>query len=224
MIASAIVLAVLILIALLRFGLTAEYSGDGFSLMLSAGFLKFQILPAKEKSLKQMNKEGKKKEKKERKKKEKARKEPEEEKAGALQTVLRFLPGICKALGRLRRRLLIKRLKIRFIAADGDPYKAAMAFGASSALTGFVTPLIELCFRVRRRDIRTAADFTAVEHSIYINAAISISVWEAIYVAIAVVPALLTLSSKTQNKSNMTKDDHRRNKKGNREPRTSMTT
>jgi len=196
MIALAIVLIVIIFIALLRFALSAEYSADGFFLVLKAGFLSFRLIPAKEKTEKKILKAQKKKEKKELKKKEKAEREPEEKRPGTLKTVLNMLPEICKTLNRLRRKLLIKRLKIRFIAADEDPVKAALTFGASNALFGVVLPLLESAFRVKRRDVSSSVDFNATEQSIYLNAAISIAVWEAVYITFAALPALIKIFGK----------------------------
>ena len=195
MIALAIVLAALLLIALFRFGLSVEYGADGVKVVLYIGPVRNRLYPGKEKG----PKEKISKEKKEKKKKEKISKKrkPEEEKPGKLETALSLLPAIKKALSRLRRRLLIKRLRVRYAAAGEDPYKTALAFGASEAVFGIVLAVAEKSFRIRRRDFSAYADFNATEQCIYVFAAISIAVWEAVYVLFPFVPVLLKSKSGT---------------------------
>lgn len=207
MIAAAIVLAVIVLIALLRFSVSVEYSSEGFIVTGRAVFFRFAFYPAKEETEEKAKKKEKKREKKDKKKekkkdrelkKKKAEEGPEEKKPGTLKTVLDLLPAILKGLGRLRRRLLVKKLTLRLALANEDPYKAAMTYGYSNAAIGTVLPLLDRGFRIKRRDFRTAVDFEASEHHIYIYAAISIAVWEAIYITLAIVPALLRILGKNK--------------------------
>ena len=211
MIALGIVLAVIILFALLRFGASVVYNADGFAVSARVGFLSLRIYPREEKPRKAAKKAAKRAKKLD-KKKEKKKKKPDEEitdgekKPGKLKDYLEMLPAIKKVLGRLRRRLLIKTLIVHLIIAGDDPSKTAMIFGAANAGIGVMVPALEKFFRIRRRDFRTSADFDRAEPYIYIKAAISLAVWEAIYIVFAIIPVLVK-GKATQNTSIDGKDE-----------------
>lgn len=201
MIALASIIAFFTIVALLRFGISAEYGQNGFKAVAHIAIWKIDIYPREEKPGKEEKKAARKARKKQKslaKAEKKAKKRPEEEKPGTLETLFEMLPGIKKGLGRLRRKLLIRKISIHFVAAGGDPYGTAMAFGAANAVGGALMPMIENSFRVKRRDIRTSADFVADTHSIYVKASISIAVWEAVYVASSILPALIKNASKSK--------------------------
>ncbi|MCL2152117.1 MAG: DUF2953 domain-containing protein [Oscillospiraceae bacterium] len=202
MITFAIIFAILILIALLRFGVSVEYSANGLTLTAIAGFLRMRILPRSEKPLskrdkaklearkeKKDRKQAEKKAKKEAKKK--SREAREGKKPGAVKTILGLLPAIKTTLVRLRRRLLIKKLVIYYSIASDDPYNTAVAFGAANAALETIVPFIEKYFRVKRRDIRAMANFLDTQQSIYINAAISLAIWEAVYIVSSILLAFI---------------------------------
>jgi hypothetical protein len=197
--AVAIVLSALILIALLRFGLYAEYGGGGFVVSVRVGPLKLQIHPV-------IDRPGRAKAwavRKGKRVKKKLKQKMDKEEPGHLKDLLEFLPAVGTTLGRLKRRLLIKDLTICYTAAGGaDPSRAAIMFGAASAAFGGVLPFLESNFRIKRRDLRASADFSSEEQYIYVHAAISLAVWEALYIASAILPALIRSSArKTKEKS-----------------------
>jgi len=198
MTALAITFAVIILIALLRFGVSVEYSGEGFYVVANAGPLSLQVYPRREKPgltrkmvARKVRRDLKKAEKK-------AKKKPEEKKPGRLKDYLETVPAIWADLGRLRRRLLIKRLTVRYTAAGPDPAATAQLYGAATAVFAVVLPAIDRLFRVRRRDLQTAVDFQADEQLLFVSADVSLAVWEALYIIFALVPALVKLVLKTQ--------------------------
>ena len=180
------VLGVFILISLLRAGVTVEYSEGGFKAWLRIGFLSFGLYPPKKE--KKVKKPRVKKEKKP--KKPKVKKEPMLKKPGSLKEFLDMLAVIKEAFSRLRRKLLIKRLVIHYTAAGSDPMGAALAFGASNAVFSSIVPLLEKYFKIRNRDFRTLADFESEQQKIYVNAAVSMAVWEGLYVIFALRPLL----------------------------------
>ena len=197
-----IIFAILILIAFIRFGVSVEYSADGLALTAIAGFLRMRILPRIEKpmSKRDIAKREARKEKKDRKKaekkakkeaKKKSREALEGKKPGAVKTILGLLPAIKTTLVRLRRRLLIKKLVIRYSIANDDPYNTAVTFGAVNAAAEIIVPFIEEYFRVKRRDIRVTANFLDTQHRIYINAAISLAIWEAVYIVSSILFAFI---------------------------------
>ena len=184
MIALAIVVAVLLGIALLRVGVLGEYGESGVRLRVFVGLVRVRILPAKEKKPKKVKKKKKEKEKKPKK----------------LADFRDMLPDIIKALGRFRRRLLIKKLVIYYEAAGDDAAKTAISYGRLSAGISSVIPVLEYYFRIRHRDIRTAVNFQRDKPYIYVSAALSIAVWEILYIALGLLFALLRKNTeKTKN-------------------------
>lgn len=182
MIAVGIILAVLLLIAFLRVGVTAEYAEDGFVVTASVGFVQFQVYP----SLK-----AKKGRKVVRKKAGKKNAADTAKKAGRLEMLKGQLPSINQMLARLKRKLLIAELTIYYMAAGEDPAAAALYFGGVSAGYGILIPLLENNFKVRKSDFRTTVSFEAKEPYIYVRARLSLAVWELIYAGFGFVKKLV---------------------------------
>jgi hypothetical protein len=192
MIAAAIILAVLLLLSFLRIGVIAEYgdfsedTGSGaedtdgspsdIRAFAVAGPLKFKLYPTnkveKEKHPKKKSKEG-------------------AAKAGRLASLKEQIPAIKTLLSRLRRKLLIRELTIYYMAAGDDPAAAALWFGGANIGYGFLTALIENNFRIKKRDFRASVSFEKTEPYIYVRARLSLAVWEAIYVAWALLKSFL---------------------------------
>ena len=187
MTALAIIIAILVLIALLRLGVSAEYGADGFAVSATAGPFSVPLFPRKEKP----GKAGKKALKKAKAKKKKKKEKPKKERPGGLDAFLAMVPPIKKALSRVKRRLLIKKLTIHYTAAGDDPAMAALYSGAANAAFGALAPILDNNLRIKSRDMRARADFISGEQAIYVNAAISMAVWEAVYIAFAMLPLLL---------------------------------
>ena len=203
MITLAIILAAIVLLSLLRVGVKLVYDADGFTASARFGPFSRKVFPQKISTEKAKAKAEKKKKQKEAKKARKAKKakkevEPkaEKEKPGSFKMFKSMLPIGMKALGRLRRRLLIKTLTVNLVAANEDPSKTAMMFGAANAAFGTFMPLLERAFRIRRRDLRTSADFNSHEMQIYLKAVLSLSIWEVFYIAVALLPMIGIVSGK----------------------------
>ena len=188
MITAAVILAIIILFLLLRFGVSAEYGADGFTVSAKAGPLMILLYPRKEKPGAAEKKALRKARKAE--KTGEIKEKPKTKMPGGLQTYLDMLPPVKDMLGRIRRRLLIKKLTIHYTAAGSDAATTALTFGGANAVFGALAPLLENSFRVKRRDFRAAADFTGTEQKIYLHAAISIAVWELFYVVFALYPII----------------------------------
>jgi hypothetical protein len=173
MIVLAVILALLILLALTRFAASAEYNEDGLSVTARIAFIKISFYSEKDKAVKRAKKKLKKK-----------------IRPGRFKGLADILPAIKTALFRLRRRLLIKKLVIYYTAAGTDPATTALSFGAASAAFGAVAAALDEGFRIKRRDFRAFADFEAEQPHIYVNAAISLAVWEAVYILFGILPAI----------------------------------
>ena len=186
MLALAIILSVLILIALLRFGLIVEYSDIGFKLWVTAGFFKFSLLG--EDTLKKPKKKKLKKKKSKKKEKKSISIKP-----GSLSVFIDMLKAVINALSRLKHRLLIKQLVLYYKSASNNPSKTAIQYGAANAVFSAIIPVLERNFRIKHRDLRTSFDFTTDEHAIYSKISISIAIWEVFYILFALFPIITTL-------------------------------
>ena len=119
MLALAIIITVLVLISLLRFGVIVEYSKDGLRLWAKAGFLRFELL----------KKDKKKKPKKEKKKDKKVNIKP-----GSLKEFKEMIKALFEMMGRFKRRLLIKELTLYYVSGGSNPVSTALQYGASNAV------------------------------------------------------------------------------------------
>ncbi|MCL2627208.1 MAG: DUF2953 domain-containing protein [Oscillospiraceae bacterium] len=199
MLVVAIILLVLLLLALLRVGIIIEYDSDGLGLWVKVGFIKLRVKT-----------DGVKKPKKKKEKKDKKSFKP-----GSLRDFLEILKSIKEVLSRLRRRLLIKTLVIHYTSADEDPAKTAIGFGTANAVFGAVIPILEQHFRIKKRDLRAAADFDSQEPGIYAKISISIAVWEIVYVLFALLPLFKVISADTTQRKGVEKNGKATNKQPN---------
>ena len=163
------VLLVIVIILLIPIGAEAEYDEPGVTLWLRIGAVKKALYPRPPKP------EG---EEKTAKKKQKTKeKEPGEEKAkkgGNMQLIMELIPVGIEALGRFKRGLIIKKLRLYFCFGGDDPAKVALTFGGASAGAGMIVPLLQRNFRIKEMDIRNSVDFTSVENRVYAHADIRI--------------------------------------------------
>jgi len=195
---------VLILIALLRIGLNVEYGGEGFIVKAKVGPFLLRVIPKKRKKPrpargskdKQEKKRKRKKKRTEAEQKEKDKdKETKQKKPGGLAELEQAIPMIKKSLGRFRRRFLIKRLTVIFTAAGNDASVTAAMYGYSNAAIGMLDPILANAFRIKRRDFRAYVDFVAQKSTVYIKAVVSLALWEAVYIVLALLPLILSAAS-----------------------------
>ena len=178
MTALLIILAVIILLALLRIRVAVKYDETGFQVRANIGCFSFLLFPEKKLKVKKIKKIKKKK--------------IQLIKAGNLEELLNLLKPIKVALSRLKRRLLIKKLDLTYIAGGDDPSDVAMSFGMANAVSGIIIPIFEEHFRIKKRNIEILADFDACKQKVFINFVISMAVWEIVYVAFALLPLIFS--------------------------------
>ena len=142
-----VLLALLVLLALVRLRLRLEYGESGAALTMGLGPLPLLRLPAPRR---EKGSPGQKKTK--RKKKETP--EGKKTKGGSVPGFQDLLSIIGDVLGKLKRRLSIDELTLRFQSAAPDPADAALLFGASSAGAAGLVQVLEALFRVRKTDVR----------------------------------------------------------------------
>ncbi len=159
---AAVIVLVLFLLSLVRLGGNVTYGEAGVTVRIRFGAFQIQVLPRKTKG-----------EKKEKEPQKKTEKKPEKKKGGSISLLKRVLPLVGEAAGELKRRIRIDRLYLDFISGGEDAAGAAMAYGYANMAVGMIWPILENNFDVRDRCIRTAVDFSAPGHTIYIDAAFS---------------------------------------------------
>lgn len=164
------VLAALIaLLALTRLRLTLEYGEAGGSLTVLLGALPVLRLPrlggakaaAKPKKKKKKNAEA-----------EEAKKE---DRGGSEPGFRRELKIIGDLLGKLKRRLRIDELTLRYLSAGDDPAATALLYGAASAAAAALVRAVEGLFRVKEADVRVSVSFTEPKPRVRARLKLSVS-------------------------------------------------
>ena len=184
MLAVGIVFLVLLFIALLRFGTIVEYSDVGLNVWVTVGPFRFSLLSATKE--KRVRKERKVK-KRTKNKKPKSLKEKRVRAKPPLKVVIR---AVMKSLSRLKRRLLIKHFVFNCTLSGSDPLSVIKQYGIVNAVFGLITPSLMQNPRVRHHNLRVSCDFSEFSSRIYAKFAISIAVWEVLYIAFALLPLL----------------------------------
>lgn len=173
------ILVILLVVLLLRFGADAAYDADGLRLVLIAGPMRLQLLPKKEKKAVR--------EKKAKAKRGKASKEKKAAKNKPLD--LKFLLELAKAglqaLNRFRICLRVDVFHLRFVSGSDDPYKTAMNSAYVTAALNLLAPQARRAFRVKDSQIEVGTDFLAEKPQIVARLALTIQVWQILYVALA---------------------------------------
>jgi len=180
------VIAFFVILSLLRVGVIAEYSEDGFDLRAIAGPVRIQLVPGKEKD------ESAKKEKKKTKPKKKAKKPSaaaddkakKEKKGGPVKIIKAVLPTALQTVGRFFKHLKINVLTIRYALTADDPYDVAMRYGYASGALGYICPILDRNFKIKKWDVNVYPCFTEPEESMYIKAKATIAIWELIYIVL----------------------------------------
>jgi len=188
MIAWGIVIVILLFIALLRFGVRAQYSTGGVLISLIAGPFSLKVYPTEkdpEKEKKKADKLAKKNARKEKRKKPK-KGAPEI----SFKDIMDMIPHVFKMLGRVKRRILISQLIVHFTVGGSDASKIAMTYGAANAAVGELIPVLDNNFRIRRREISFDTDFISGKQTIYAKVAVTLAVWELFYIVFALLPII----------------------------------
>lgn len=184
------VLLALVLLSLVRLGALVEYAASGLSLRLKVGPLRFTLYPPRPKKHRTESR------------KQKRKKEPEgpqpEKGGGPLALVRQYLPLIADAAGGLKRRLRLDTFYLDFTAAAADPAAAALMFGGSNAMIGMLWPLVEQNFNVKERRLRTRVDFSARKPSVYLYASATLTVGQALSLALRLAVKFLKLHSQSR--------------------------
>ncbi|MDR2665606.1 MAG: DUF2953 domain-containing protein [Oscillospiraceae bacterium] len=184
MTALGIAAAAVAALALARLGVSVRYDESGLALAVRVLFVRFRLSPRKKAMPRRKAPR--------RKKRVKAPDKTARASPGKHVGTREIAGAAAKILGRLRHKLLIKRLVVRYTApGGGDPVRAAIAYGGISASCAAITALIDGAFRVKEREISARVDFGADKPEAYVSADVSLAVWEIAYVACAILPLAL---------------------------------
>lgn len=151
MIALGISVVCLILILMMPCGIYGAYGPAGIVGKLIVGPFRINLL-----------KKRTKKDKKE--KKDKAKKGKSQKKTAPKGKLTDFLPIvklIFEFLTDFRRKLVIKNLQFKLILAGSDPCDLSVNYGRTWAALGNIFPHLESLFKIQKRNMEIACDFTA---------------------------------------------------------------
>ncbi len=199
--AFVIVILILTVILLIPLGVDCGYSGGKLVFGIRLGFFNIRLYPGKlthRKPKVPRNKPVKKKPRQEDMQKEKVPLDKKE--------LFRIAKIGLKALGRMRRKLHVDYLRIRYTFATDDPFNTAMGFGYSSAALGAIIPLFERAFDIGERDIGTSVDFLSDRPVFDCWITLTIQVWEVFYVATAFGIDYLKLKHKRKSEDRIRKE------------------
>lgn len=196
-VALACVVLGLFLLSLVRIGAVVEYGATGFSARIRAGALRFQVYPIRRK--KKRGEKTRKKEKAVRSGKEVPPAERPGKEGGGFAAMKSYFPLVTEVAGKFKQKLRIDELLLDFTAAAPDPASAAMAFGGANALAGMILPILENHFNIRSRRIRTAVDFQLATPIVYLYAALSLSVGQAVALALRIGIRFLKITLQQKN-------------------------
>jgi hypothetical protein len=145
----AVLLLILVLFLLLRIGALVRYDADGLRAFVKIGPVQLDLFQMVEKS-------------KRKKKVPAAQNVVGQRKRGTPADLKAALSDVQGLLQAFVPRIRFDQLSIHYVVAGaGDPCAAALRFGSASAFFGTVLPVLENISSVRKRDLRTSADFTA---------------------------------------------------------------
>ena len=164
---GAVLAALIALLVLTRLRLTLEYGEDGGSLTVLLGALPVLRLPRPEGA-----KAAAKPKKKKNAEAEEAKKE---DRGGSEPGFRRELKIIGDLLGKLKRRLRIDELTLRYLSAGDDPAATALIYGAAGAAAAALVRAVESLFRVKEADVRASVSFTETRPRVRARLKLSVS-------------------------------------------------
>lgn len=173
-------LGLLILLNLLRVGVSAGYEAQALSVSARIGPLTIPVLPKPP--------ESKPKKPKKEKPPKAAEKEPEEQtkekKWPDPETIFVLARLALKAAGAFRRKLQVELFRLVFIAGADDPYNTAMQYAYVNAALGSLRPLAERALHIKKRDVQVSTDFTADKPQIEARLTLTIRIGQIVAIGI----------------------------------------
>jgi hypothetical protein len=213
------IVLLLILVGQIRLGGRVEYSQEGVTAWIRICGISKQLFPkltltrsqeekAAEKKRKKEEKARRKKEAKAKKSSQKKEKTPKTEEktekrpGGSLELVRGLLPVIIQALGALKKRIRIDRLIVHYVAGGTDAAQVAISYGKLSAGAAGIVALLNNNFKVKRQEVTMDVNFLAESPTIYLDAGLSLTVGQILYLAVRYGIASLKVFLRQRRKQN----------------------
>ncbi len=150
---AVIILSALALLLFIKISLHASYGEKGLSVHSDILWFKIKLLPKRKKAKKQKS-------------------------AASLKNRLEILKVILKTLDKLRHIIVFDRVRIKYIAADADPYNTVCEYNAVNAFIGAAIPLVENYFGVKEKDIEIDADMCRERSELEFEIKLSLRVYQ----------------------------------------------
>lgn len=161
-----IALAVLAALAILPIGVSAIYDAGGAAVWMIVGPIRLRVYPSDKK------KDRKPEEKKE-KKKETA--SSTKKTGGSITDFIPLAQVVLDFVKEFFRILRVRRLELKVILAGDDPCDLAINYGRAWAALGNLTPLLDQCLVIKKRDMEVECDFMADTTTVYARADLTIT-------------------------------------------------
>lgn len=174
-------LGLLLLLNLLRVGVSAGYEAQALSVSARVGTLTIPVWPRPPAS----ETKKPKKEKPPKAPKEGAEEQPKEKNPLDLDTIFALAKLGLKAAGSFRRKLRVELFRLVFIAGADDPYNTAMQYAYVNAALGSLRPLAERALQIKKRDVQVGTDFTADKPQIEARLTLTIRIGQIVAIGVA---------------------------------------
>lgn len=182
MIVLLVIVALLVLLLIIPFGVSARYVDGEASVAARVLCFSIKLFPQKEKKEKEKKP---KKAKKPKKTKDKPEKEPKKRSKPTPDELIQLLKIGLDALSRFKRKLTVNKFMLHLVVAAEDPFDATVIYGAVNAGIGLVESMRGKAFNVRQCDIQTALDYNATEPRADAELTVTISLGRILAVALA---------------------------------------
>ena len=149
MIGWGILVGVLLLIWFFPLGISGSYNEEGPKAYWLIGPAKIQLYPAKKKKPASQDKNKKKQVSK-----------TDKKKGGSYSDFIPLIKMIVTFLEEFRNKLRIKYLEMKLVMAGSDPCDLAIHYGEAWAAVGYLLPLLESVFVIKKHKVEVECDFT----------------------------------------------------------------
>lgn len=183
-----VLLALVLLTNILRFGVLACYEKEGPWVKVRVGSKDIQVFPVKKDPDKEAEKQRKKEEKAAKKAAKEAKKPPAEREkrtvGGILDLVWDLLPLVQETAGRFRHKLRIDDLTIDVTWAEEDPADTGIHYGYGWAAAEALLSFLEANFIIKNRQVAVYVDFLSEKPRIYVRAGLSLTLAQILTIAV----------------------------------------
>lgn len=173
-----VVLGALVLLGLVPVGVYAVYDAD-LTVSLTVLGIRIRLYPAKKKAKKKSKPAAEQTEAPK-------KKEKKPFSLPSRSSLEQYLHLLLELLGKLRRKILIRRLTLHAIFGGSDAADAALNYGKAWAAIGTAMPLLDACFRIKKQDVGAFQSEDEKKLRLYAKAAATLTVGQVLALALQV--------------------------------------